>query len=105
VLWLRSKLAAGRHDIVAGELRKLHEHLLGPMGVICAPANLDEAVAAYSSARETWERRLGSYVSRNLENTVMPADEDAPGTGLGRDSSPRRASSRKIAGLLAAGHL
>jgi hypothetical protein len=72
VLWLRSK-RPGRAGIVAGELRKLHEHLLGPMGVTRAPASLGEAVAAYRAARETCERRLGSYVSRNAENTVLPA--------------------------------
>jgi hypothetical protein len=71
-LWLRSKLA-GRADIVAAELRKLHEHLLGPMGVTRVPASLGDAVAAYRAAREKCERRLGSYVSRNAENTVLPA--------------------------------
>ena len=70
-LWLRSKLARAK-DLVATELRKMHEHLLGPMGVTCPPASLGEAVAAYRSAREEWERRLGSYVSRNAENTVIP---------------------------------
>jgi hypothetical protein len=69
-LWLRSKL--GRADIAAGELRKLHEHLLGPMGVTGAPASLGEAVTAYRAAREKCERRLGTHVSRNAEHTVMP---------------------------------
>jgi len=73
VLWLRSKLAAGRDDIAAGELRKLHEHLLGPMGVIRAPASLSEAVAAYRAARGTCERRLGLQVPRSIENAVLPA--------------------------------
>jgi hypothetical protein len=72
-LWLRSKLATGRHEIVAGELRRLHEHRLGPMGVISARASLDAAVAACRSARQGWERRLGLHVSRNLENSVTPA--------------------------------
>jgi hypothetical protein len=70
-LWLRSKLAR-RDDIVAGELRKMHEHLLAPMGVTCAPANLGEAVTAYRTAREKCERRLGSHASRNAESTVVP---------------------------------
>jgi hypothetical protein len=69
-LWLRSKL--GQDGIVAAELRKLNEHLLGPMGVTCAPASLGEAVTAYRAAREKCERRLGSYVSRDAENTVIP---------------------------------
>jgi Nucleotidyltransferase domain len=70
-LWLRSKLG-NRNDVVAGELRKMHEHLLGPMGVARAPASLGEAVNAYRAARGKSERRLGSYVSRNAENTVIP---------------------------------
>jgi Nucleotidyltransferase domain len=70
-LWLRSKLTR-RGDIVAGELRKMHEHLLGPMGVADAPASLTEAVGAYRAAREECERRLGAHVSRNAENTVIP---------------------------------
>ena len=70
-LWLRSKLAR-RDDLVAAELRKLHQHLLGPMGAARAPASLGEAVAAYRSARGDWERRLGTHVSRNAENTVIP---------------------------------
>lgn len=71
-LWLRSKLAAGRHDIVALELRKLHEHLLGPMGVITAPASLIDAVTAYRGARHECERRFGARISRAAEITVIP---------------------------------
>jgi Nucleotidyltransferase domain len=71
-LWLQSKLAAGKHQIVAGELRKLHQHLLRPMGVIAAPASLGDAVTAYRSAREKCEKRLGTCVSPDAENAVIP---------------------------------
>jgi hypothetical protein len=71
-LWLQSKLAAGKRDLVAAELRKLHEHLLRPMDVAAAPASLGEAVTAYRSARAKYERRLGMHVSRDAENTVIP---------------------------------
>jgi hypothetical protein len=71
-LWLGSKLAAGRQETVAAELRKLHEHLLGPMGVASAPASLPDAVTAYRAARDQCERRLGSRAPRRAENTVMP---------------------------------
>ena len=71
-LWLRSKLARG-DDMVAGELRALHGHLLGPMGVAHAPSTLGDAVAAYLSARGQCERRLRSPVSRTAENAVLPA--------------------------------
>ncbi len=71
-LWLRAKLAGDRRDVLAAELRKLHEYLLGPMGVTAVPQSLSEAVAAYRPARGTWERRLGSHVSRKAEDTVLP---------------------------------
>lgn len=76
-LWLRSKLARN-DDVVPGELRKLHGHLLGPMGVDRAPGALGDAVTAYRTAREKCERRLGSRVSRNAENAVLPALEQWP---------------------------
>jgi hypothetical protein len=71
-LWLKSKLTAGRHEMVAAELRKLHEHLLAPMGVASAPASLADAVTAYRAARDKCERRLRSRAPRCAENTVMP---------------------------------
>lgn len=72
-MWLQSKLAGGRDDFVAAELRKLHEHLLSPMGVASAPATLTDAITAYLAAREECERRLGSRVPRTAEDTVIPA--------------------------------
>src|SRR6266571_326468 len=36
-LWLWSKLAAGKLDLVVAELGKLHKHLLGPLGVGAVP--------------------------------------------------------------------
>jgi hypothetical protein len=71
-LWLGSKLVAGRHDVIAAELHKLHEHLLRPMGVITVPSSVGEAVTGYRAAREKWERQLQSHVPRDAENTVMP---------------------------------
>ncbi|HTW02035.1 MAG TPA: nucleotidyltransferase domain-containing protein [Streptosporangiaceae bacterium] len=79
-LWLHSKLGRG-DGMVALELRKMHDHLLGPMGVVRAPASLSEAVAAYRSARGTWERRLGSCVPRNAENAVFPVLPGQPAGG------------------------
>jgi Nucleotidyltransferase domain len=75
-LWLCSKLARG-DDLVAGELRKLHEHLLGPMGADGAPGTLGDAVTAYRSAREKCEKRFGVHASRSAENAVLPALADA----------------------------
>jgi Nucleotidyltransferase domain len=85
-LWLHSKL--GRSDAMAAlELRKMHDHLLGPMGVVHAPASLSEAVTAYRSARGKCERRLGSCVPRNAENAVLPALHGQP---AGRRRSSER---------------
>ena len=54
------------------ELRKLHGHLLGPLGVAAMPGSLDEALAAYRAARTEWEKRLRREVSPTAERTVMP---------------------------------
>jgi hypothetical protein len=73
MLWLHAKHAAGRQDLVAAELGKLHEYLLAPVGVTAAPSSLGHAVTAYSTARGTWERQLGLQVPRVAEQTVTPA--------------------------------
>jgi len=73
MLWLRSKQAAGRQGLVAAELGKPHEHLLGPMGVMPAPTTLDLAVTGYRTARDEWESQLGMRVPRAAEETVIQA--------------------------------
>jgi hypothetical protein len=73
VLWLGSKHLAGRHDVVTSELRKLHRHLLDPMGVTAVPASLDEAVAGYRAARDELERRFRLQIARTAELTVLPS--------------------------------
>jgi hypothetical protein len=73
MLWLHSKHAAGRQDIVAAELGKLHEHLLAPLGVTAAPGTLDRAVTAFRAARGNWERQFAMRVPRAAEHTVTPA--------------------------------
>jgi len=72
-LWLQSKQAAGKQGLVEAELGKLHEHLLGPLGVMPAPATLELAVAGYRAARNQWERRLGIRIPRTAEETVIQA--------------------------------
>jgi hypothetical protein len=73
ILWLGSKEAAGRRDLVAGELGRLHRHLLDPMGIPAPPAGLGQAIADYRAAREAWETRLETRVPRSAEQTVLPA--------------------------------
>src|SRR5258707_14073214 len=59
-LWLGSKQLAGRDDVVAAQLGKLHAHLLGPMGVAAVPGRLGQAIAPYRAARDTWEEAIRS---------------------------------------------
>jgi hypothetical protein len=69
-LWLRSKELAGNASVVDAELHKLHEHLLGPLGLPRAPASVRSAVADYRAARAGWERRLRVRVLRAAEDAV-----------------------------------
>jgi hypothetical protein len=73
VLWLASKQAASKDEQVAGELEKLFEHLLRPLGAGDPPTSVADAVASYREARDRAERRLGVTVPRELENEVAPA--------------------------------
>ena len=73
MLWLSSKVASEKHELVAGELEKLFGHLLGPLGVTARPSTIGEAVDAYREARERLEAGLGVTVSRALEKEVAPA--------------------------------
>jgi hypothetical protein len=70
ILWLRSKQAAGRLDIVSDELGKMFDHLLEPMDVLGCPVDLDQAVEAYVNARRTQEHRYDVAVARTLEREV-----------------------------------
>lgn len=72
-LWLGSKQLAGRDDVVTTELRKLHAHLLGPLGVADVPGSLGRAVAEYRAARADQEKALRCRVSRAAETTVLPS--------------------------------
>ena len=72
MLWLRSKEAGGKDDVVAAELEKLSGHLLAPLGVEVPPASIAEGVTAYRKARDRAEQRFGVRVSRELESAVAP---------------------------------
>jgi hypothetical protein len=69
-LWLVGKEAAGEHDLVGPELRKLFHHLLAPLGVRQVPGTLAAAVAAYRDALAQAERRFGLQVPRELDVEV-----------------------------------
>jgi hypothetical protein len=73
VLWLGSKDLHGRRELVQNELHKLHDHLLGPLGVTAPPQTIDEAVSQYCGARNRLEREWDVAVGRDLSDDVMRA--------------------------------
>jgi Nucleotidyltransferase domain len=73
LLWLSSKAASGKRELVRAELEKLHDHLLAPLGVKAAPATIGEAVSVYRPARARAERRFAVEVPREVEDAVLPA--------------------------------
>ena len=70
-LWLRSKEASGKGELVSAELDKMWRHLLGPLGTLEPPATLGEALSSYLEAREAAEAQLGVEVPRLLEREVQ----------------------------------
>jgi predicted nucleotidyltransferase len=72
-LWLGGKVLAVKSALVAEELRKMHRHLLGPLGVTSSPATVHEAVAAYQLARDRLERNWEISVPRRLGDEVTAA--------------------------------
>jgi hypothetical protein len=52
-LWLAGKQAAGKAELVASELQRMHRHLLEPLDVEVVPATVDEAISSYLGVRET----------------------------------------------------
>ena len=72
-LWLGGKLLRDRRQLVADELAKMHRFLLAPVGVVSAPASLDEAVASYQQARAQAVDTLGVVVPRELGRQVSEA--------------------------------
>jgi hypothetical protein len=66
ILWLASK--QGRDELVAEQLRLMHEHLLAPMGAERAPRSIAEALASYLEQRDA---------PSLLEREVRPAVEAA----------------------------
>ena len=69
-LWLRSKEASGKDDLVASELKKLFDHLLEPLGATAAPDSVADAVTIYRDGRAGTERRFSCKVPRELETAV-----------------------------------
>jgi Nucleotidyltransferase domain len=71
-LWLTSKVDAGKDTLVAAELRKMHLHLLAPMGIPTSPASLEDAVEKYLPARDACAQSFGVSVDHRLEHEIVP---------------------------------
>ena len=52
MLWLRSKFASGKTELIASELDKMFAHLLEPLGVPRRPSSISDAIVAYRDARD-----------------------------------------------------
>jgi predicted nucleotidyltransferase len=70
LLWLTGKRHRGERGLVRDELSKMHDHLLGPLGVGTMPGSLEEAATAYVAARDRAERRFGVHLPKDLEAEV-----------------------------------
>ncbi len=79
MLWLRGKEARGKAELIAGELEKLSDHLLTPLGVSRTPSSISEAIEIYRQARNRAERRFAVSVRHDLEEAVAPAFESSKG--------------------------
>ena len=73
ILWLASKREKGQDELVGREMAKMHDHLLGPLGVDRVPSSIEAAVERYRSARDERERDFGVEVSRRREREVLRA--------------------------------
>ena len=71
-LWLASKERAGRNELVAKELEKMHGHLLAPLGVKSIPTTLRRALESYLAAREQLEDLFHVEIPRDLEDEIKP---------------------------------
>jgi hypothetical protein len=76
MLWLRSKEASSKAELIAGELEKLYDHLLAPLGVEHRPPTLPDALDLYRAARDHAEQCFGTKVDRELETAVASSFSD-----------------------------
>jgi hypothetical protein len=66
IWWLATKDQRGKDDLVREELEKLSRFLLGPLGVERTPADIGEAVRAYTGARDGPTARLGGELEAEV---------------------------------------
>jgi hypothetical protein len=80
-LWLTSKVASGKDDVVRTELAKMTDHVLGPLGAGTPPKTLSEAVDVYLAVRDEHEQRFDVRVPREPGAQVVRRirDQASPG--------------------------
>jgi hypothetical protein len=69
--WLITKASAGRQDLVAEHLPRLHAQLLRPMGIAAVSTTIDQAIATFVARRDALEREYGVSLPRALEDEVL----------------------------------
>jgi hypothetical protein len=73
ILWLEQKRTGGHADVLAQGLEHMHACLLRSLGVAAEPRSIAEATALFVEARGRLESAYGVFVSRALEEEVLPA--------------------------------
>jgi predicted nucleotidyltransferase len=79
-LWLASKVAAGKTDRVAGELQKMFDHLLAPMGAGSPPTSFGDAIDIYLGLRRERQRGTGVVIDEEPGRLVLRAVGPLTGT-------------------------
>jgi predicted nucleotidyltransferase len=71
IFWIAGKALNGKVVLVKRELRKMHIHLLAPLGCRISPASVEEAVNSYTTAFRAQEKCLNLKINRTLEKEVI----------------------------------
>jgi hypothetical protein len=79
VLWLTSKVDAGKDSLVEAELATMHDHLLAPMGIPAPITSLRDVVEQYIAARNICAERFGVVIDRRVEYEIVPIVEVVSG--------------------------
>jgi hypothetical protein len=79
IWWLTTKASIGRSDLVTEHLAQLHAYLLRPLGIVAAPATIEDAISVFVARRNELERDFGVTVDRALEDEVRRGIADVLG--------------------------
>jgi hypothetical protein len=71
IFWIAGKQIRGLNEMVGEELKKMHSHLLAPLGVKETPASVGEAVKFYLSAFRNQKELYQKEVDPTLETEVL----------------------------------